>query len=174
MDELGARVGCPRGEEVIVPSFVKELYTPSPKIRKSVTSIDTISADGREPPPPLVICLGKRVIESWIHDNLKGSEVIALSTIGYTNEQIAIYWLKHFIKHVEAGPNKPIEDNIAIDPQLLEDDIALQLERVEEAILAIDDSEDSDKGDNIPSDDDDSIASFDSIARNADFISLGH
>jgi hypothetical protein len=33
--------------------------------------------------------------------------VIALSTTGYTNEQIAIYWLKHFIKHVEAGPDKP-------------------------------------------------------------------
>jgi hypothetical protein len=55
-----------------------------------VTIIKAISADGREPLPLLIICLGKRIIESWIHDNLKGSEVIALSLTGYTNKGIAI------------------------------------------------------------------------------------
>ena len=65
----------------------------------------------------------------------------------------------------------------AIDPQLEEgdDDIEIQLELKEEAFTAIDDEQDSDQGENIPSDDDDdedSIASFDSIARNADFVSL--
>ena len=45
-------------------------------------------------------------MESWIHDNLKGSEVIALSPTGYTNEAIAIAWLRHFIKHTHAGPTK--------------------------------------------------------------------
>ena len=48
------------------------------------------SADGREPLPLLVICLGKRIIESWIHNNLKGGEVINLSETGYTNKRIAI------------------------------------------------------------------------------------
>jgi hypothetical protein len=69
---------------------VKELYTLSPKNRKSITIIEAVSTNGQEPPPPLVICLGKRIIESWIHNNLKGSKVIALSTTGYTNEEIAI------------------------------------------------------------------------------------
>jgi len=106
MDETGARIGCPAGEEIIVPIDVKEVYTPSPENRKSVTILEAISADGREPPPPLIICPGKRIMESWIHDNLKGSEVIALSPTGYTNEAIAIAWLKHFIKHTHAGPTK--------------------------------------------------------------------
>jgi hypothetical protein len=53
--ELGARVGCSRGEHVIVPTEVKELYTSSPKNRKSVTIIETIVADGREPLPPFII-----------------------------------------------------------------------------------------------------------------------
>ena len=66
-----------------------------------------ISADGKRPPPPLIICPGKRIMESWIHDNLKGSEVIALSPTGYTNESIAVAWLTHFIKHTNAGPDKP-------------------------------------------------------------------
>jgi hypothetical protein len=90
MDESGARVGCPKGEEVVVPIEVKEMYTSSPENRKSVTIIKAVSADGREPPPPLVICPGKRIMESWIHDNLKGGEVIDLSETGYTNKRIAI------------------------------------------------------------------------------------
>jgi hypothetical protein len=55
MDELGARIGCPRGEHVIVPIEVKELYTASPENRKSVMIIKTIQADGREPPPLFII-----------------------------------------------------------------------------------------------------------------------
>jgi hypothetical protein len=103
MDESGARVGCPKGEEVVVPIEVKEMYTSSPENRKSMTIIEAVSADGREPPPPFVICPGKRIMESWIHDNLKGGEVIDLSETGYTNERIAIAWLNYFIKHTKAG-----------------------------------------------------------------------
>jgi hypothetical protein len=77
MDESGARVGCPNREEVIVLIEVKELYTTSPENRKSVTIIEAICVDGSEPPPPMIICLGQRIMESWIHDNLLGNEVIA-------------------------------------------------------------------------------------------------
>ena len=31
MDETGARVGCPKGEEVVVPTELNELYTSSPE-----------------------------------------------------------------------------------------------------------------------------------------------
>ena len=64
IDELGARVGCLKGEEVIVPIKVKEMYTSLLENRKSVTIIEAISIDGSELPPLLVICLGKRIIES--------------------------------------------------------------------------------------------------------------
>jgi hypothetical protein len=76
IDESGVRVGCPKGEEVIIPIEIKEMYTSLLENRKSITIIEVISADGREPPPPFVIYLGKRIIESWIHNNLKGGEVI--------------------------------------------------------------------------------------------------
>lgn len=46
MDGSGARIGCPGGEHVIVPSQVKDLYTASPKNHKSVTIIETIRVDG--------------------------------------------------------------------------------------------------------------------------------
>ena len=63
MDELGVRVRCPKGEEVIVPIDVKEIYMSSPENRKLVTIIEAISADGQELLPPFIICLGKRIIE---------------------------------------------------------------------------------------------------------------
>lgn len=55
MDESGARVGCPRGEHIIVPAQVKELYTASLENRKSVTVVETIIADRRKLLPPFVI-----------------------------------------------------------------------------------------------------------------------
>ena len=106
MDESGVRIGCPAGEVVIVPTEVKELYTTSPENRQSVTIIEAICADARLPPPPIIICPGEKIMENWIHDNLTGTKVITVSPTGYTNENIALSWLNHFIKHIGAGPDK--------------------------------------------------------------------
>jgi len=104
MDESGVRVGCPTGGTVIVPTEIKELYTASPENCKSITILETICADGSPPLPPVVICPGEKIMEHWVQDNLTGVEVIAVSQTGYTNESIAVSWLDHFIKHVDAGP----------------------------------------------------------------------
>jgi hypothetical protein len=64
MDESGARIRCPRAEHVVVPTEVKELYTLSPENRKSVTIIELIIADGREPPPLFVIAPGQKIMDN--------------------------------------------------------------------------------------------------------------
>jgi len=64
MDESGAHISCPTSEHVIVPIEVKELYTASPKNRKSVTIIETIYVDSREPLPPFIITPGKKIIDN--------------------------------------------------------------------------------------------------------------
>jgi hypothetical protein len=64
MDESGARVGCLAREQVIIPSDVKEMYTASPENRKSVTVIETVYVDGRDPLPPFVIVPGKKIMDS--------------------------------------------------------------------------------------------------------------
>ena len=74
MDESGVRAGCPGGEHVIVPSDVKEHYTSSPENRKSLSIIETINADGREPLPPFIITPGKKIMENWLADELVGTE----------------------------------------------------------------------------------------------------
>jgi hypothetical protein len=63
MDELEVRVRCLRGEEVVVPIEIKELYTSSPKNHKSITIIEAISIDGQKPLLLLVIYLGKKIME---------------------------------------------------------------------------------------------------------------
>ncbi|RPB04969.1 hypothetical protein L873DRAFT_1840235 [Choiromyces venosus 120613-1] len=74
MDESGVRIGCPTGEIIIVLIQVKELYTASLENHKSLTIIETICADGREPPPLVIICPGEKIMENCIQDNLTGAE----------------------------------------------------------------------------------------------------
>jgi hypothetical protein len=67
-----------------------EGYIGTPENRKSLTIIETISADGRPPIPSVIICLGRKIIESYIQPYLSGGEVIDLSETGYTNERVAM------------------------------------------------------------------------------------
>jgi hypothetical protein len=64
MDETGARVKCPRGEKIIISSDIKEAYTQSLKNRKSVTIIEIVYADRREPSPLFIITLRSKIIEN--------------------------------------------------------------------------------------------------------------
>jgi hypothetical protein len=107
IDKSGARIRCPTGEHVIIPTEAKELYTASPENRKSVTIIKTIYADGREPLPLFIIVPGKRIIDSWISEKLVGTEHIKYTTTRYTNNEVALKYLNHLIKYSKAGPTKP-------------------------------------------------------------------
>lgn len=62
-DETNARLGCPGGQEVVVLTYIKELYAVSPENRRSVTVVECISADGRKPNAPTIIVPAKRYIE---------------------------------------------------------------------------------------------------------------
>jgi hypothetical protein len=105
MDEKGARICIPIGEEVIVPIGIKEIYTGIPENRISLTIIEYISADGKAI-PPVVIIPGVIIMVSWFYENITGYEVITVSPTGYTNEGICMVWLDHFIKYNNCRPNK--------------------------------------------------------------------
>ena len=46
-------------------------------------------------------------MESWYHKNLKGEERITVSDSGYTNSELALEYLKHFIKHTHSNETTP-------------------------------------------------------------------
>ena len=98
MDETGFRIGIPGGERVIVPRTAKELYTPSPENRLSITILETVSAVGRTIPPVLIIP-GKIHMDSWYPSNRYSTELFLLSNTGFSNSHLALRWLQHFIEH---------------------------------------------------------------------------
>jgi len=104
MDETGFRVGIPGGQTVIVPRTITELYTPSPENRISITIIESVCSNGTVIAPVLIIP-GKTHMESWYHENLAGKERILLSESGYSNDELAIIWLQHFIKETKCEEN---------------------------------------------------------------------
>ena len=107
MDEKGARIACPAGEEVVVPIGIKEMYVGVPENRLSVTIIECISVDGKAI-PPLVIVPGILIMETWFQfrEHMTGMELITVSLTEYINEGICIKWLAHFIEHNNCGPDK--------------------------------------------------------------------
>jgi hypothetical protein len=64
MDKLGARISYLTSEHVIIPIEVKELYTASPENHKSVTIIETIYADSREPLLSFIIASRKKIMDN--------------------------------------------------------------------------------------------------------------
>jgi hypothetical protein len=87
MDEKGARVYMPAGEEIVVLIRIKEMYTGIPENRMSLTIIESISIDSKAI-PPVVIVPGVIIMVSWFHENMTSHEVIIVSPTGYTNEGI--------------------------------------------------------------------------------------
>jgi hypothetical protein len=59
--------------------------------------------------PPVIIVQGQQHMESWYYEKLSGDELILLSDSGYTNNEIAMLYLEHFIEFTDAGPNKPLK-----------------------------------------------------------------
>jgi hypothetical protein len=106
MDESGTRIGCPRGENIIVLIDVRDQYTASPENRKSVTIIETIRADGRKPLPPFIIAPGTKIMENWVTAGLDGQERIACTPTGYTNNEVGLQYLDHLVQYSGAGPEK--------------------------------------------------------------------
>jgi hypothetical protein len=90
-----------------VPLDVIEFYALSPENRWSLTVFEVINAIGRPPPPPFIVVQGKSVIADWFPPQFTESNpdayILALEK-GFTNDQIAVQFLKYFIQHLDAGP----------------------------------------------------------------------
>jgi hypothetical protein len=103
-DEAGFRVGCAKGQWILVPEDVMEFYSLSPDNRRSLTVFEAVDASGRKPPPPLVVIQGKHIMANWFSPRMDPDMLILTSEKGFTNNEIAVTWLKHFIQHSNAGP----------------------------------------------------------------------
>jgi DDE superfamily endonuclease len=70
-----------------------------PSNREWATAIECVSSDGFMVPPFLIV-QGKNHLKSWYDGtDLPPSWVIKTSSNGWTDNQTAIEWIKHFDKH---------------------------------------------------------------------------
>ena len=97
IDEKGVRLVYPSGQQVVVPIEVEEIYVGIPKNRLSVTVIETICTNRTTLTPLAVILPINKIIEHWFYYNITGLELIQVFKSSYTNSEINLKWLKHFI-----------------------------------------------------------------------------
>ena len=63
------------------------------------TSVESISGEGKTIPPIIILC-GIFILEKWAKENdLDRDILLATSPTGYSNDELALQWLKHFEIH---------------------------------------------------------------------------
>lgn len=103
MDETGFRIGCGKAQWVITSNATKALVMTDPDNRDYITSAETINGVGRTIPAFLIL-RGKHTLHKWaIHNDLSDEISLSTSDSGYSNDRLAIDWLKHFEKHSARG-----------------------------------------------------------------------
>jgi hypothetical protein len=100
-DETGFMMGVISSQLVVTSSEMPgKRKTVQPGNREWVTVIQGVNAAGWAI-PPFVIFAGKVLISSWYND-VPRDWVISVSPNGWTSNEHAIAWLKHFNKHTRA------------------------------------------------------------------------
>ncbi len=84
------------------------MYSLSPENRRSVAIIEIINATGQRPLPPVITIQGKQLQAKWYKKELPKGTLIINSEKGFTNDEIAVTFLQHYIKNTDdCGANKP-------------------------------------------------------------------
>ena len=95
-DETGFRVGIGRAHEVITRLKNRRLYVSDPDNRESVTSVETICADGTAI-DPFIILPGVNHLHKAFRD-LFGKTLVGVSETGYSNDDLNLEYARHFNK----------------------------------------------------------------------------
>ena len=96
MDETGFRIGVGKSKMVISFDKKKRNYMADPDNRDYCTAVETISASGTAI-PPLIILKATNILLKWSQNNLDGACQLGASESGYSNDDLALDWLQHFI-----------------------------------------------------------------------------
>ena len=99
-DETGFLIGKISSQLVVTgsekPGKRKKLQ---PGDREWVTLVQGVGATGKVI-PPFIIFAGKVLISNWFYD-LPHDWVLQVSPTGWTNNNLALAWLKHFDAHAK-------------------------------------------------------------------------
>lgn len=94
-DECGVCIGVARNQLVWTRKG-RQIFIPHSNSRELVTLVETVRAGG-ESIPPMIIIAAKNYAESWFED-LPAGYLVARSDSGYSNDELALAYVKHFHK----------------------------------------------------------------------------
>jgi hypothetical protein len=98
MDETGFRIGVGKDQFIVTKRKRLHLFG-MPENRECATAIECISAAGIVIPAFLILT-GQVHMDQWYRlDELDPLTKITMSSSGYSNDQIALSWIKHFNEH---------------------------------------------------------------------------
>jgi len=97
MDETGFRIGCGRAHTVVTRSLRGVLQMADPENRDYITAAEAASAAG-ESISPMIITKGVNILARWSANDIADDTLFNTSDTGYSNDDLAIDWLHHFIK----------------------------------------------------------------------------
>ena len=97
MDETGFRIGVAKQQTVLTELPGRYTALPSSNNRESLTIIEAISAGGSAILASLILS-GKMHLSTW-YRHLNDDTMVGVSDTGYTNDEYAMHWIKHFDKH---------------------------------------------------------------------------
>ena len=108
MDEIGFRIGIGGQQWIITLDPSREARIASSTSRETVTCVEAVSAEG-EHISPMVIVSACNHSESWTKNDLPDDTLIAVTDSGYTDDILALRWIKHFAestKKMTKGKNR--------------------------------------------------------------------
>ena len=100
MNETGFRVGVGKTHWVITADTSKPLLLTDPDNCDYFTSCESINGVGDDI-PPMIMVQGVNILEKGGVNSLDEDILLATSSTGYSNDNLAVQWLEHFDKHTK-------------------------------------------------------------------------
>ena len=97
-DETGYRIGMARNDWIVSASKDRRIYNNDPSNRESLTGVECINGTGRDIPPMLILT-GISILAPFFLNDLSDDVLITTAESGYSNDWLALQWIKHFDKH---------------------------------------------------------------------------
>ena len=97
-DETGFRIGIRKDQWIITRDPTRQAYFASSNNRELVSCIETVSGDGTDL-PPMIILSATNLLEQWFTNDLPGDVLVAVSDTGHSNDHLSLHWLRHFKKY---------------------------------------------------------------------------
>ncbi len=105
MNETDFRIDCERAQLVVTLNSNKSLRMTNSNNRTYLTSMKCVSSEGWF--IPLMLILAEvHILHKWDFNDLNDDTLIDISEIEYSNDDLTMNWLKHFIEHIK---NKRVE-----------------------------------------------------------------